>query len=65
MAKFIVLENREIIKGFYTQSYEVEANSFDEAIEKVANIEQNYDDVEYLDQDFDIRDSEFIEYEEN
>lgn len=63
MAKFIVKETRGIIKGFYTNSYEVEAESMEEAIEKVENIYDDDSDVEYLDQDFDIRDSEHMYYE--
>lgn len=63
MAKFIIKEVREIVKGFYTQSYEVEAESKEEAIEKVENFYDDDTDVEYLDQEFDIRDSEFLNYE--
>lgn len=63
MAKFIIKEVREIVKGFYTQSYEVEAESEEEAIEKVENFYDDDTDVEYLDQEFDIRDSEFLNYE--
>ena len=62
MAKFIIKEVREIVKGFYTQSYEVEAESKEEAIEKVENFYDDDTDVEYLDQEFDIRDSEFLYY---
>lgn len=63
MAKFIIKEVREIVNGFYTQSYEVEAESKEEALKKVENFYDDETDVEYIDQDFDIRDSEFLYYD--
>lgn len=65
MAKFIIEEVREIIKGFYSQNYEVEAETKEEAIEKIKNIDEDETDIEYLDQTFDIRDSEFLNFNED
>lgn len=62
MAQFIIEEVREIIKGFYTQTYLVEAETKEEALLKVENVYDDQADVEYLDQDFDVRDSEFLYY---
>lgn len=62
MAKFIINETREIITGYYTQSYEVEADSKEEAQNKVENMTDDDTDIEYLDQEFDIRDSDFMYY---
>ena len=66
MAKFIIEEVREIIKGFYSQNYEVEAETREEAIEKIKNMyDEDETDIEYLDQTFDIRDSEFLNFNED
>lgn len=62
MAQFIIEEVREITEGFYTQTYLVEAETKEEALLKVENAYNDETDVEYLDQDFDIRDSEFLYY---
>lgn len=62
MAIFTVHETREIIKGYYTLTFQVEADSYEEAEEKVS---QTDEDIECIDQDFDIRDSEFISFSED
>lgn len=59
MAEFIVQETREIIKGYYTLTFQVEADSYEEAEKKVSEYDE---DAECINHDFDIRDSEHISF---
>lgn len=56
--KYIITEQRQINKGFYSLTYEVEAESYDEAMEKIL---EGY--VKLIDSEFDIRDSEHMYFE--
>ena len=54
--KYFIKETHEIIKAFTTTTYEVEAESEQDAIDMINNQE-----VDSLSYDIDVRDTEFIE----
>ena len=56
--KFKIIKQREIIPGFYSETVIVEAETKEEALEKLRNQEENEEDIEHDDVEFDIRDSE-------
>lgn len=62
--KFKIIEQREIISGFYSETFIVEAENKEEALEKLRNQEENEEDIEYDDVQFDIRDSEHLYFED-
>ena len=62
--KFKIIEQREIISGFYSETFIVEAENREEALEKLRNPDENTDDIEYDDTEFDIRDSEHLYFED-
>ena len=62
MPIFKIIETREITKGFYDLTYEVEAPTKEEAL-RIFN--ENPEDALFLDQDLDIRNSEFLNLEIN
>ena len=62
MPIFKIIETREIIKGFYDLTYEVEAPTKEEAL-RIFN--ENPEDALFLDQDLDIKNSEFLNLEIN
>ena len=62
--KFKIIEQREIISGYYSEIFIVEAETKEEALEKLRNPEENEEDIEHDDVEFDIRDSEHLYFED-
>ena len=62
--KFKITEQREIISGYYSETFIVEAENREEALEKLRNPDENEEDIEYEDTEFDIRDSEHLYFED-
>lgn len=62
--KFKIIEQREIIEGFYLETFIVEAENKEEAIKKLKNIDEYDDDIEYDDTEYDIRASEHLNFED-
>lgn len=56
--KYLIVETHEIIEAFTTTTYEIEAESEDEAIEMIDNHE-----VDSLGYDIDVRDTELMKRE--
>ena len=57
LKEYKITETREIVKGFYDLIYVVEAENKEEAYELIEEFPEEY----LIDQEFDIRDSEFLE----
>lgn len=63
MATFKITETYEIIKGFRTIVYNVEADSMEEALSKIENVYDDDTDIVELSEEDDIQDVEFLNRE--
>ena len=63
MATFKITETYEIIKGFRTIVYNVEADSMEEALSKIENVYDDDTDIVELSEENDIQDVEFLNRE--
>lgn len=62
MAKFKITETSEIIKAFQETTFIVEADSVEEAIEKLEGRYNDDTDIEEGETKYDVRDTEHIRY---
>ena len=56
---YTIEEEREVIRGYVTETFEVEANSYEEALEKIKSGDPLVNNIDY---DIDSLETEHIEY---